>query len=201
MRPESPLYNPVSRRRLMQACGLTIAGGSAAFVAACGDEDSGETDEAGDARALNVALAFAYAGTSAYKQTAALLGPTQEIGDQFAKQEQEHATAIASAIGDLGGTPVRPKTDSEYAQALGLGKLKTEPEALAFLVEFEQMAIYAWLDAVPKITNHDLRTVAGEIAANGAQHVSVLVGVQSGNDPEEQSPQAFVTGAKPTVKL
>jgi hypothetical protein len=185
----------------MQAGGLTVAGGSAAFLAAC-DDDGAETDEAGDARALNVGLAYEYAAASIYKQTAALLqGTTQETARLFAKQAQAHATAIAGAIGDIGGTAVKPKTDAEYAQALGLEKLKSEGETLDFLIEFEQMSIFTWLDAVPTITNHDLRTVAGELATNGAQHVSVLVGVQSGNDPALQVPDAFVTGTKPTVRL
>ena len=201
MSPASPLRRPVSRRRLLQASGLTLAGGSAALLAACGD-DSSSSDDQGDARALNSALAFEHAAVSAYKQTAPLLkGETLAIARQFGKQDQVHATALTGAISDIGGTPVKPKTDAQYAQLLGLANLNSEQQALAFLTELEQWGIFTYLEAVPKIVNHDLRTIAAEIATNDAQHSALLVGAQSGGDPAKQSPEALVTGTKPPAGI
>jgi len=202
MRSAEPLRRPLSRRRLIQASGLALAGGSAALLAACGDDDSAATDEENDARVLNSVLAFEFAAASAYKQLVPLLqGPVRAVAQQFGKQDLVHATALSGAVSDIGGTPVKPKTDRQYAQLLGLDKVKTPSEALAFLAELEQWGIYTYLEAVPKITNHDLRTVAAEIATNDAQHSSVLVGAQSGEDPAKQVPEALVTGKKPPVQF
>jgi Ferritin-like domain len=202
MRSADPLRRPLSRRRLIQASGLTLAGGSAALLAACGDDDSAATDEENDARVLNSVLAFEFAAASAYKQLLPLLqGPARAATQQFGKQDLVHATALTGAISDIGGTPVKPKTDQQYAQLLGLEDVKTEPAALDFLAELEQWGIFTYIEAVPKITNHDLRTLAAEVATNDAQHSSVLVGARSGEDPGKQAPQALVTGVKPPVNF
>ena len=189
----------VSRRRFLQAGGAAAA--AAGLLAACGD-DGGETDEANDAKVLNGVLAFQQGMVAAYARAVTVLaGASLQIGRQFSKQERQHVTALAGAIADLGGTAVKPRTEQQYARLLGLDRFKSEHAALEGLTELEQMAVFNCNAAVPRVTNHDLRAVTAEISTNSAQHVSVLVGTESGDDPARQSPDALVTGVKPTVRL
>lgn len=202
----SHLSSPVSRRRFMQGLGLTALAGSPALIAACGSEEptstSDSTDEASDLRLVNAARALELAMVAGYARIVSLLGPdAAPLGNQILAQEQQHATGLGTVVSDLGGTPVTPKSDADYERILGLGALRNQADALKFADDLEQMAIFSYQEAVPKLTIGDLRGTFVQIATNEAQHSSVVVGVQSGNDPAKQAPRAFVTGVKPTIEL
>jgi hypothetical protein len=202
---QSHLSAPLSRRRLMQGLGLTLVAGSPAFIAACGDEQtstSSSTDEANDLKLVNAARALELAMVAGYTRVVSLLGPdAAPLGNQILAQEQAHATGLGTVVGDLGGTPPAPKSDADYERILGLGALRNQNDALKFAEDLEQMAIFSYESAIPPLTNGDLRATFVQIAANEAQHSSIVVGVQSGNDPAKQAPEAFVTGTKPTLEL
>ncbi len=181
----------------MQASGLTIAGGSAAFISACGGSGGAPSSPQGvsDARILNSGRTLALSTAAAYAQTAPLLrGPARQVAVQFQAQAKAQATVLGTSVEGFGATPVRPKTSAEYARQLGISTLKDEAAALRFLSELETAAIGAYEHAVPKLTNTELRGAFAQIATCDAEHLSVLVGLQTGNDPAKQAPQAFVTG-------
>lgn len=191
----------------MQGLGLTVLAGSPpVLLAACGSEDSASsvtgTDEANDLRIVNAAHAMELAMVAGYTRVVALLDPAAAApASQILAQEKQHADGLGTVVGDLGGTAAAPKSAAAYEQSLGLAALKDQAAALRFAGELEQMAIYSYIDAVPRLTIGDLRSTFASIATSEAEHASLLSGVESANDPAKQVPAAFVAGTKPTLKL
>jgi rubrerythrin len=188
---DSFLRDPLSRRRFFRASGVSVAGGSAALLAACGDDTKNpvqtgpdESDQA-DVEILNGALDLELLAVAAYKTAAALLkGDVLQIGKRFLEQEQEHADGLAAAIEEAGGTPNRPKSSYDFPE------LRSQKGALLFALDLENTAIAAYIDALPKLSQGDLRATAAAIITNEAEHVAVLLDAL-GRDP---APGAFVTG-------
>lgn len=187
------LRDPQSRRRFLHRSGVLVgAGGSAAFLAACGDRTTtpnvltgpDESDQA-DVEILNGVLDLELLAVAAYKTAAGRLrGTALEIGKKFLEQEQEHVDGLASAIEDAGGTPNRAKASYDFP------RLRTQTDALRFAVDLENTAIAAYIDALPKFSEPDLRAMAASIITNEAEHVAVLHDAL-GMDPLAT---AFVTG-------
>jgi bacterioferritin (cytochrome b1) len=190
-----------SRRDFFRFSGLTVAGGSVVFLAACGDDDDddeggisntgGDSDGGGaDVQILNAALDLENTAIAAYTAGAALLkGEVLKAGKQFLGHEQEHADGLTQAIRDLGGTPNKAKSTEEYAK--GFPKLGSQRDVLEFAVDLENMAVKAYLDAIPKLSSGELRQTGAAIVSNEAEHISVLLGALG----MPQVPDAFVTGA------
>ncbi len=188
------LRDPRSRRRFFQRAGVMVgAGGSAMFLAACGDDGTAtpnvltgpdESDQA-DVEILNGALDLELLAVAAYKTGAARLrGSVLDIGKQFLGQEQEHADGLAAAIKDAGGTPNRAKSSYDFPE------LRSQTDVLRFAVDLENTAIAAYIDALPKLSKGDLRSTAAAIITNEAEHVAVWLDAL-GSEPV---PAAFVTG-------
>jgi rubrerythrin len=189
---DSFLRDPLSRRRFFRMSGVSLAGGSAVFLTACGDDTKSagvktgpdESDQA-DVEMLNSALDLELMAVAAYKAGAAQLkGEVLQIGKAFLEQEQEHADGLSQAIEDAGGTPNRAKASYDFP------KLSSQNDVLRFAVDLENTAIAAYIDALPKLSQGDLRATAAAIVTTEAEHVAVLLGVLGKN----QVPDAFVTG-------
>jgi rubrerythrin len=185
------MRDPVTRRRFFQASGVTFVGGSAVFIAACGDDDDDEETTGGggggqgDLAILNGALALELTAVEAYGKGAPLLkGAVLDAGEVFLAQEQEHADGLRAAIRDLGGQASAKKMTLDYSG------LKGQTDVLNFATNLENVAIAAYVDAIPKLSSADLRATAAQIVTNEAEHVSVLLGALG----QEQVPDAFVTG-------
>ena len=167
------LRNPQSRRRFFRMSGVSAAGASATFLAACGDDTKNpvkigpdESDQA-DVEILNGALDLELMAVAAYKAGAGKMrGSVLAIAKTFLEQEQEHADGLAAAIKDADGVPNRAKTSYDFPV------LRTQA------------------DALPKLSQADLRATAASIITNEAEHLSVLLDAL-GRDPV---PAAFVTG-------
>ena len=188
---DSFLRDPLSRRRFFRMSGVSVAGGSAMFLSACGGDAMSpgpngpdESDEA-DVEILNSALDLELMAVAAYKAGAARLqGEVLAVGKLFLEQEQEHADGLASAIKDAGGKPNRAKASYDFPA------LRSQTDVLRFAVDLENTAIAAYIDALPKLGKGDLRATAAAIVANEAEHVAVLLGALD----EDQVPSAFVVG-------
>jgi bacterioferritin (cytochrome b1) len=180
------LSDPVSRRRFFAMSGVSVAGGSVAFLSACGDSDDQESEVAGDIAILNDALNLEFTAAAAYEASAPFLkGDLKPVGRTLLDQEQQHAAALTSAIKDIGGTPEVPKSTYDFPS------LRNQKEALTFSSELENKIVAAYIDAAPKLSAGDLRRSVYTIVANEAEHISVLLGALK----EPQVPDAFVTGA------
>ena len=189
---DSFLRDPLSRRRFFRMAGVSLAGASATFLSACADDTKNpnvktgpdESDQA-DVELLNSALDLELMAVAAYKLGAAKLkGDVLQIGQRFLEQEQEHVDALATAIKDNGGTPNRARAAYDFP-ALG-----SQDDVLKFAVDFENTAIAAYIDALPKLSQGDLRATAAAILTNEAEHIAVLLGALG----RLQVPAAFVTG-------
>jgi rubrerythrin len=192
-----------TRRDFFRLTGLTAAGGSAAFLAACGGDDEKSkapplpTPTERDIRILNQALDLEFTAVAAYTAGAKLLkGDALAAGRQFLAQEQEHAAALKAAVKDLGGVPKKPRRDEEYAELFPT--LGSQKDVLRFAVDLENMAVEAYLDAIPRLSSAELRQTGAAIVSNEAEHISVLLGALNPGQPLEQVPQAFVTGVAST---
>jgi rubrerythrin len=188
---DSFLRDPLSRRRFFRMSGVSLAGGSAVFLAACGDDTKSTTEpgpdesDAADVEILNSALDLEFMAVAAYKAGAARLkGDVLQTGKLFLEQEQEHADGLAAAIKDAGGRPNRAKKQYDFPA------LRSQDDVLKFAVDLENTAIAAYIDALPKLGKGDLRATAAAIISNEAEHVSVLLGALG----EQQVPDAFVMG-------
>jgi rubrerythrin len=187
------LRDPLSRRRFFHMSGVSVAGGSAVFLAACSDDTKNpvqtgpdESDQA-DVEILNSALDLELMAVAAYKAGAARLkGDVLQVGKLFLEQEQEHADGLSRAIKDAGGTPNRAKASYDFPQ------LSSQTDVLKFAVDLEKTAIAAYIDALPKLSQGDLRSTAAAIITNEAEHVAVLLGALQ----LPQVPDAFVTGTE-----
>ena len=187
------LRDPQSRRRFFQRSGVIVgaAGGPAMLLAACGGNATpnvvtgpDESDQA-DVEILNGALDLELQAVAAYKTGAGRLsGSMLDFAKTLLEQEQEHADALAAAIKDAGGRPNRAKSSYDFPT------LRDQTAVLRFAVTLENTAIAAYIDALPKLTQGDLRATAASIITNEAEHVAVLLDALG----ENPMPTAFVTG-------
>lgn len=188
------LRDPVSRRRFFRTSGVSVVGGSAIFLAACGSDSSptkqggGSKDGGGsaaDVEILNSALDLELMAVAAYKAGAALLkGDVLDIGKKFLAQEQEHADGLSTAIRDMGGTANKAKSSYDFP------KLSSQDDVLKFAVDLENTAVAAYIDALPKLSSPQLRGTAAAICAAESEHIAVLLGALG----RPRVPKAFVTG-------
>ena len=179
------LRDPLSRRRFV---GVSMA--SAACLTGCSDDtksaDAGpdESDEA-DVEILNSALDLELMAIAAYKAGAALLGGERlQMVQGFLEQEQQHADELGSAIDDAGGTPNEAKASYDFPT------WRSGDDVLRYAVDLENTAIAAYIDALPKLGQGDLRATAAAIVTTEAEHIAVLLGALG----MEQVPAAFVVG-------
>ena len=184
---------PRSRRDFLQLAGLTTAAAPAAFAIACGEDEERKRDPAAaareDVKVLNAALDLEHTAVAAYSAGARLLrGDALRAGRQFLEHEREHARALARAIRDLGGTPNERKPAEEYAR--GFPTLRDQTDVLEFAVDLENVAVRAYVDSLPKLSDPKLRQAAAAIVATEAEHISVLLGALG----KPQVPAALVTG-------
>lgn len=189
---DSFLRDPLSRRRFFHMSGVGVgAGGAATLLAACGDDTTSvvtgpdESDQA-DVEILNGALDLELQSVEAYKVAAGRMrGSVLEIGKRFLAQEQEHADGLATAIEDAGGRPNRAKASYDFPQ------MRTQEDAVKFVLALENDTIAAYIDALPKFSQGELRATAASILTIEAEHIAVLLDA-IGMDPLTGP---FVTGS------
>lgn len=185
------LRDPQSRRCFFRTSGVSVAGASAMFLAACSDDTKNpvrlgpdESDQA-DVEILNGALDLELMVVAAYKAGAGRLrGERLAMIKGFLEQEQAHADGLAGTIEDLDGTPNRAKSAYDFPV------LRSEADVLRWAIDLENTAIAVYIDALPKFSEKDLRSMAASIVTNEAEHVSVLLEALG----REPVPEAFVTG-------
>ncbi len=184
------LRDPQSRRRFFRTSGVSVAGSCAVLLAACSDDtknpvEGPDESDLADVEILNGALDLELMAVAAYKAGAAKLrGERLQLVKVFLEQEQEHADGLGAAIKDFDGQPNRAKADYDFPV------LRTEADVLRFAIDLENTAIAAYIDALPKLSDRDLRATAASIITNEAEHVSILLD-SLGRDPV---PSAFVNG-------
>ncbi len=185
------LRDPQSRRRFFRTSGVSVGGACAVLLAACSDDTKNpvkvgpdESDQA-DVEILNGALDLELMAVAAYKAGAGRLrGERLGIVKVFLEQEQGHATGLAAAIKAADGKPNRAKSAYDFPV------LRSESDVLRFAIDLENTAIAAYIDALPKLSQDELRATAASIITNEAEHLSILLHALG----REPVPGAFVNG-------
>lgn len=195
-----PDVDPRTRRELLALTGLTATAGGTLLFAGCGGEEEraeGRPDPKAtpqrDRAILNGALTLENTAVAAYSAVLPLLrGENRRLALQFLDQEREHGRALAGAVRGLGGEPNRPKPDAEYHAAFP--RMSDEADALRFATDLENVAISAYVEGVPKLSDAELRQSTAAILANEAEHVTLLLAARHPGRPRAAVPEPFVTG-------
>jgi rubrerythrin len=188
------LHDAGSRRAFFRASGVSLLGGSAVFIAACGSgkktssgSAAGRGTAEGDIAILNSALDLENMAIFVYTNGARLLrGEALKAGKSFLSHEKAHAQGISRAIQGLGGTPNKPKA------AYDVSKPSNQLEVLELAEKIENVAVAAYIDAIPKLGDPKLRATAAAIATTEAEHIAVLRKALG----HRAVPTAFVTGSR-----
>ncbi|HYG96323.1 MAG TPA: ferritin-like domain-containing protein [Solirubrobacterales bacterium] len=177
------LVSPVSRRRF-----LAVGGGSAglaAFLAACGGDDSttmtdttsmgsgGASETAqfgkGDVGILNYALTLEYLETAFYAdvvKSGLFKGADLETIRQFGRQEAEHVKALTAAVKQMGGKPA-PEPKAEFP-------LDSASSVLELAATVENLGSAAYLGQAANIKSPEVLASALAIHSVEGRHAAVL---------------------------
>jgi rubrerythrin len=170
----------LSRRRLIFTGSTVLSGSAVALLAgkpAWAAKHAASHHGAQDAAVLNTALALEHEGISAYTlaaQSNLLEKAVLTVAVKFQDDHKAHRDRLIKAITILGATPVTAKSDSEYAQELDVGKLKSQTDVLDFASGLERGAVNAYLGIIPSFSDRGLAKLAGQLATDEREHFTVL---------------------------
>ncbi|MGI8846109.1 MAG: ferritin-like domain-containing protein [Thermoleophilaceae bacterium] len=147
-----------------------------------------------DDEILTSSIALEQLAAFSYEQiaTRGSLAGGNDVAASFARQEHEHADALATVLAQRGGgvpAPPRRLKDVPGLQRAIAGGPRT---SAAFALEIEQAAVTAYYAAQGKIEHHELLRTTASIMASEAQHLVVLRSALH-RDP---APDPFVTGRR-----
>ena len=123
----------------------------------------------GDVEILNFALTLEYLETDFYKvkgKTVGLSGQAKAYATQFGAEEAEHVTALAAAIKQLGGTPVKKPTF--------VFPVTNESTFLKLASVLENTGVGAYNGAAPSLASKDVLASAGAIVQVEARHAAAI---------------------------
>jgi len=164
----------LSRRALVGAA----AGACTSAASGCGGSPAppgygfNQSIAQADGDTLNGLLNLEYGFARAYRAMLAQLSPARRaLGERLAEQEDAHAGALLAQLERLGITPHR--ASPRYRPA----PLRGEADALRYAVHIENVAVAAYIDALPKLGRAGPRTTAAAILACEAEHLAVMGGL------------------------
>lgn len=146
-----------------------------------------------DATLLDRAITLERVSILAYdKVIAAGLLADKQLAPLLRAQERRHEAALTKALTDLGGTPppgpVGPADVDKVVK--GLDAVRTQAQALDFLIALETAVVASYYDAQAKFIEARLLQSGASIMANEGQHL-VLLRQAAGRPPV---PNALETG-------
>lgn len=186
-----------STRRETLRAGL-LAGGAFASAAALARAEvaGGAPGDEAEMEALARMVRLEQTAAIAYRaltEGVALRRPVADTAALFGRQAEEHADALAEALGSLAGAwpqPPRP-TDIE-----GLGDVRTQADFLAFAIRMENRTVRGYVDALQELESPGPLRLCTSLMASAGQHLVVLR-QQLGASPSEAVPDPFETGTVP----
>lgn len=142
---------------------------------------AGATEKGGnsaqDSRLLNAALSLEDEGIAAYQigaESKLLTPEVLKVALTFQEHHKRHRDDLIAAIKLLGGTPVTPKSQPDYAKALNAASLKDQAGVLHLALKLERGAANAYLGLIPSLDKSDLYVLAARTAADESFHAAVL---------------------------
>jgi rubrerythrin len=89
----------------------------------------------------------------------------------------------------FGGTPVEPRSQSDYARDLDVASVTSGTDVLRLAARLEKGAANAYLGVIPAFSEPDLAQVSGRLAADETMHWTVLASALG--DPIPQQALSF----------
>ena len=185
-----------SRRGFLRGAGQSVLSASAvALIVGCESMAANRqtaSNPQGDVEILNLALGLEWEAIGAYQIGAesGLLEPSVlAVAVQFQGHHKAHADALAGAIMKFGGTPVEPKSQSDYARDLDVASITSGTDVLRLAARLEKGAANAYLGVIPAFSEPDLAQVSGRLAADETMHWTVLASALG--DPIPQQALSF----------
>lgn len=96
-----------------------------------------------------------------------------EVAKTFQSHHGQHAHKLHETIISLGGEPVRPLSQEEYAKKLPPG-LVDEKTIIHYALTLEKGAAITYLNVIPDIENPQIAQAAASILGDEAMHWAVL---------------------------
>jgi hypothetical protein len=166
------------RRDFIRGVGLVVANlsviavTSPAVAATRGDDGIDP-----DVGILQGALAIEHEGIAAYRLAGAsgLLTPaTLKVATTFMGHHQQHRDSLEVLITKAGSMPVKPQSDTQYAQELNLDALKSESDVVVLAARLEQGATNAYAGQVAALRNRQITHLFTQLCADEAVHWATL---------------------------
>lgn len=129
-----------------------------------------------DIEILNKALGaeqFAIAAYGLAAGTGLLSEGVMQVAKTFQSHHGQHAHKIQETIISLGGEPVKPLPQDEYARKLPTG-LTDEKTIVHYALTLEKGAAITYLNAIPEIENKKITQAAASILGDEAMHWATL---------------------------
>lgn len=161
---------------LLSVAAIGILGDAPALARTHGRKP-GTAAHQGDIDILNVALGLELEAIEAYQigaESGLLQKPVLDVALLFQGHHKGHRDALASAITQLGGHPVSPKSRAEYLTSLNIAAIKTQEDVLRLAQAHEKGAANAYIGVIPSFGSRDLAQVSARIAADEAAHWALL---------------------------
>jgi hypothetical protein len=161
------------RNAVFMAVSLSVIGAASPVAAATQIGSDSESD----VNVMQGALAIEHEGIAAYRIAggSGLLTPgTLKIATIFMGHHQQHRDSLEALIQKAGGSPVAPKSDSQYAQELNLSALKSEGDVIALATKLEQGATNAYAGQVAALQSRQLAHLFTQLCADEAVHWATL---------------------------
>ena len=171
------ILNPIRRRMLTDTSGLFLSAGALALLGNASSVRAKTDTSSQDINILNVAVALEYEGINAYEiaiKSGLLMENATKAATKFQDDHKRHNDALITTIRKLGGEPVKEKTESEYAKALNVDRLKNQSDILELAANLELGATNAYLGVIPALANPQFGKVAACLAADEASHFALL---------------------------
>lgn len=135
-------------------------------------QEDAETDELARLIALERGSALAYETAAESK---GLDAEASKLAETLRGHETEHATALETAIDQLGVDPPEDSDDpADYEQLDGLDAAKTQKDLLDLLIVLEEELVTAYRDAALALETDDLIRTGAQVGASHAQHLVAL---------------------------
>jgi hypothetical protein len=181
------------------AAGLAGAGAWPLAAVAAETSHGGDGDELRSLVAVEQLSVFAYAHLLG---SASLSPATAASLRAFLDHEREHVRLISEALTSAGVAPPSPPTGVNAAsrQLTGLhvpgdlGKVRTESDALHYLIGVETLAEGAYYSAMSRLSDETLIVLAAKVMSCEAQHWTALSGLLHAGDVYRAVPYPVVLG-------
>ena len=195
-RESLPVF-PARRNFLRRSSAALSLGGLLALADAAtpalAKKKKGMSAAAQDASLLNAAIALEHEGIAAYQiaaESKLLTKDTLAVGVLFQGHHKQHRDELAKAVKRLGGKPVDPKSQAEYAKDIQASTLKSEADVLKLALRLERGAANAYLGLITSLAASDLDLLVARLAGDVAVHVAVLMSAVGEKIPND----AFLFG-------